>query len=211
MPICARSRVRLAREARSPAPAPDPPCGSSSVASTRSSVVLPAPFGPSTASVSPRASSKVDVRQRLALAEAARRGRSTAIAVAGARPGAARRRRQRRGAASVAMRPCAALPVPDSSATRVRERRARSPRRPRAMLFGLPGKLTISVRPRMPATAAREHPVAACARGDAARIASAMPGASRSITARVASGVTSSGAKPVPPVVSTRSQRSASQ
>ena len=34
-----------------------------------------------------------------------------------------------------------------------------------------------------------------------ARIASAIPGASRSITARVASGVTSSGVRPVPPVV----------
>jgi len=37
----------------------------------------------------------------------------------------------------------------------------------------------------------------------AARITSARPGASRSITARVASGVTSRGPKPVPPVVTT--------
>src|SRR5262245_19109865 len=37
-----------------------------------------------------------------------------------------------------------------------------------------------------------------------------MPGASRSITARVASGVRSPGPNPVPPVVSTRSQPSAS-
>jgi molybdopterin synthase catalytic subunit len=38
------------------------------------------------------------------------------------------------------------------------------------------------------------------------RIASANPGASRSITSRVASGVTSSGENPVPPVVRMRSQ-----
>ena len=67
--------------------------------------------------------------------------------------------------------------------------------------FGLPGKLTISVgrrcrdpRVRMPD---RRAPRAS------ARIASASPGASRSITARVASGVMSSGVKPVPPVVKT--------
>ena len=36
------------------------------------------------------------------------------------------------------------------------------------------------------------------------RIASARPGASRSMTARVASGVLSRGAKPVPPVVTMR-------
>lgn len=45
---------------------------------------------------------------------------------------------------------------------------------------------------------------------EAARIASGIPGASRSTTARVASGVTSVGAKPVPPVVRIRSQRSVS-
>ena len=38
-------------------------------------------------------------------------------------------------------------------------------------------------------------------RSASARIASAKPGASRSTTARVASGVTSSGVSPVPPVV----------
>lgn len=45
---------------------------------------------------------------------------------------------------------------------------------------------------------------------DAARIASGMPGASRSITSRVASGVRSFGVKPVPPVVRTSSQPSSS-
>ncbi len=40
------------------------------------------------------------------------------------------------------------------------------------------------------------------------RIASAKPGASRESTARVASGVTSSGVSPVPPVVKMRSQPS---
>jgi len=39
---------------------------------------------------------------------------------------------------------------------------------------------------------------------------SAIPGASRSSTARVASGVTSRSLSPVPPVVSTRSAASAS-
>ena len=38
-------------------------------------------------------------------------------------------------------------------------------------------------------------------RSDSARIASANPGAVRSMIARVASGVTSSGVMPVPPVV----------
>ena len=37
-----------------------------------------------------------------------------------------------------------------------------------------------------------------------ARIASAMPGASRAMTAHVASGVMSSGVRPVPPVVKTK-------
>ena len=52
----------------------------------------------------------------------------------------------------------------------------------------------------MPATPRERMPIGVW-RSDSARIASAMPGASRSITARVASGVTSSGVRPVPPVV----------
>ena len=56
--------------------------------------------------------------------------------------------------------------------------------------FGLPGKLTISVLPRM-----TDAPRESIARGvmaiDAARMASAIPGALRSATAMVASGVTS--------------------
>ena len=58
-----------------------------------------------------------------------------------------------------------------------------------------PGRLTMSVRPRTPAT-----PRLSAARGKVApvtaRSRSAMPGASRSITARVASGVTSRGLRP---------------
>ena len=50
--------------------------------------------------------------------------------------------------------------------------------------------------PRMPATPRESRPC-----GLTSRIASASPGASRSITARVPSGVWSRGAKPVPPVV----------
>jgi hypothetical protein len=48
-------------------------------------------------------------------------------------------------------------------------------------------------------------------RRPSARIASAKPGASRSITARVASGVTSSGVRPVPPVVKIRSNSSSTK
>ena len=48
----------LARAARSRAPATSPPLGRSRVARIRSSVVLPAPLGPSTTSVSPAASSR---------------------------------------------------------------------------------------------------------------------------------------------------------
>jgi hypothetical protein len=70
------------------------------------------------------------------------------------------------------------------------------------MLRGLPGKLMISVEPRIPATP-RESIQLTVWPLDARRIASAIPGTSRSITARVASGVTSRGATPVPPVVST--------
>src|SRR5258705_3586798 len=72
-----------------------------------------------------------------------------------------------------------------------------------------PGRLTMSVRPRTPAM-----PRLSAARGKlspvTARNRSAMPGASRSSAARVASGVTSRGLSPVPPVVSTRSATSPS-
>ncbi len=67
--------------------------------------------------------------------------------------------------------------------------------------------MTISVRAAMPATPRESIPIGVW-RSDSARIASAMPGASRSITARVASGVTSSGVKPVPPVVKTSANSS---
>src|ERR1051326_2310614 len=67
--------------------------------------------------------------------------------------------------------------------------------------LGLPGRVIINVRPRGPATPRESMPKGVCWRL-AIRIASAMPGASRSIMASVASGVTSRGARPVPPVVS---------
>ena len=47
------------------------------------------------------------------------------------------------------------------------------------------------------------HPAGEAAERATRRIASASPGASRSITARVPSGVWSRGAEPVPPVVTT--------
>ena len=82
---------------------------------------------------------------------------------------------------------------------------ARARRTSWSIAFGEPGKLTISVRPAMPETPRVRIPIGVC-RAPSARIASAKPGASRSITARVASGVTSSGVSPVPPVVKIRSQ-----
>ena len=77
--------------------------------------------------------------------------------------------------------------------------------------FGEPGRLTISVPDRIPQTP-REIMAIGVFLKVSMRIASARPGASRSITRRVASGVLSRGAKPVPPVVMIRftSGRSAS-
>lgn len=68
--------------------------------------------------------------------------------------------------------------------------------------LGLPGRFTTSVPPRMPAVS-RERQACGVMAIDAARMASGMPGAMRSHTAAVASGVTSRGEKPVPPVVRT--------
>ena len=68
--------------------------------------------------------------------------------------------------------------------------------------LGLPGRFTMRVRPRMPATS-RERQARGVIAIEAARMASGMPGAMRSHTATVASGVTSRGEKPVPPVVRT--------
>ncbi len=67
---------------------------------------------------------------------------------------------------------------------------------------GEPGRLTTSVPPRRPATP-RESSACGVRAIASVRMASARPGASRSMNASVASGVTSRGAKPVPPVVST--------
>src|SRR5262245_49448956 len=77
------------------------------------------------------------------------------------------------------------------------------------MAFGAPGKLTMSVLPRTPAVARESIQLGVCSR-EASRIASAMPGASRSMTSTVASGVTSVGARPVPPVVTPSAQLSSS-
>ena len=85
-----------------------------------------------------------------------------------------------------------------------RSARGRAARRARRRAS--PGRFTISVRSRDPAT-----PRDSAARGNASmhvtRSRSAIPSASRSSTARVASGVLSRGERPVPPVVSTRSAR----
>ena len=70
--------------------------------------------------------------------------------------------------------------------------------------LGLPGRLTISVLARMAATAR-----VSMARGVYCRLlatmAAGIPGTIRSAISQVASGVQSRGAKPVPPVVSSRS------
>src|SRR2546428_5964582 len=67
---------------------------------------------------------------------------------------------------------------------------------------GDPGRFTTSAGPMAPATPRDSMPCGVCSR-ERARRASAMPGISRSMTRRVASGVTSFGDRPVPPVVRT--------
>ena len=62
----------------------------------------------------------------------------------------------------------------------------------------------MSVRPAVPQTSRLVMPIGVYL-SDSARIASAKPGTSRSMTSCVASGVTSSGVRPVPPVVRMRS------
>ena len=77
------------------------------------------------------------------------------------------------------------------------------------MALGRPGRLTMSVFPRMPAVWRERMAVGTCFK-DAARISSPNPGSSFVQTAAVASGVTSRGAGPVPPVVTTRPQPASS-
>jgi hypothetical protein len=72
-------------------------------------------------------------------------------------------------------------------------------------------RLTTSVEPRTPAAPRERRPCGVFAI-ESARNACAIPGASRSSTSRVASGVTSRGASPVPPVVRTsRADRASSR
>jgi len=71
--------------------------------------------------------------------------------------------------------------------------------------FGLPGRLIMRVCLRMPATA-REMMALAVFLRLSMRITSPKPGSSRSTTRSVASGVTSRGETPVPPVVRIRSK-----
>src|SRR5690349_23966578 len=72
-----------------------------------------------------------------------------------------------------------------------------------------PGRLTTSAEPATPAVPRESKPCGVFAI-ESARSACAIPGASRSSTSRVASGVTSRGARPVPPVVRTRRDEAAS-
>ena len=85
------------------------------------------------------------------------------------------------------------MKIPCSSGSSTASRFSHAP-------FGLPGRLTIRLFPRMPA-AARDRHAFGVIRIDDALIASGIPGASLPHTAIVASGVTSRSAKPVPPVV----------
>jgi len=75
--------------------------------------------------------------------------------------------------------------------------------------LGLPGRLMIRDRPRMPATA-REIMACGVTFMLEALMASAIPGISLSRTFSVASGVRSRGLTPVPPVVKIRSSLSTS-
>ncbi len=74
-----------------------------------------------------------------------------------------------------------------------------------AIDFGWPGRLTISALPRTTATC-RDRIAVGTKRRLIWRICSPKPGIVLVATASVASGVTSRGAGPVPPVVSTKSQ-----
>ena len=65
--------------------------------------------------------------------------------------------------------------------------------------LGEPGRLTSRARPRVPAIPRERGAI-----GLERRIASAKPGAGRSTTSAVPSGVRSLGPNPVPPVVTTR-------
>ena len=77
------------------------------------------------------------------------------------------------------------------------------------MDLGCPGRLMMSVLPRMTAVC-RDRMAVGTKFRLMARICSPKPGSSRSATARVASGVTSRGAGPVPPVVRIRWQPTSS-
>src|SRR5207249_487490 len=75
------------------------------------------------------------------------------------------------------------------------------------MALGLPGRLTISDLPRMPAIC-RDRMAVGTTFSETARICSPKPSSSLSQTASVASGVTSRRAGPVPPVVTLRQRPS---
>ena len=78
----------------------------------------------------------------------------------------------------------------------------RSTSKPSRQPPGEPGRFTTSAWPRTPASP-RESRACGVFASESARSASAIPGATRSSTSAVASGVTSRGPSPVPPVVST--------
>ena len=176
-------RPALARAARGRAPAPRPRAGAAAWRGSAAASSCRRRWRPKTASVAPRGSVERHAGQR----RAARRSR-------------ARGRRARRAASA---RRWHGRRVAPQRAHHVPERRARGRRRSPHRLRRA-GEVDDQL-PGDPGDTAREDPHRRVARRlGAHRLGE--PGASRSITARVASGVTSSGREPVPPVVKTRSQ-----
>src|ERR1051326_2148471 len=96
---------------------------------------------------------------------------------------------------------CSVFPQSSSTACGSKSKTARSDS---TAPFGLPGKLRISARPHTPHTARLNAASGVCF-APSARMRSGIPSTIREQTARVASGVTSRSAMPVPPVVTTRS------
>ena len=143
---------------------------------------------------SPRAGHAVDGEERADVRERQREDRVLELDEREEEPRVAERRRLVMSAGARSARP-ASSPSAWPSAGRSTSKPSRQPP-------GEPGRLTTSVEPTTPATPRERRPCGVFAI-ESARTASAIPGATRSSTSVVASGVTSRGPKPVPPVVRT--------
>ena len=157
-PIRGRTRVRLARAARWPSTRTVPVVRHEQRREhPQQRRLAGAVRAEARRASAPVASAKLTSAQRLALAEAAhepverdRVGRRSLPACRSSGAGRGRR-------AQLAM--VVLAPARRSGARARAAAPARSPRRPARMLFGLPGKLTISVPPADAGDGAREHPV----------------------------------------------------